>query len=114
MADLLARNYAQALYLATKHSPVLLERVVPEFEHFVEMNILYPDLVDYFDSRIVDHETENRFMAALIKALRFSEEIHGFMRAVIKHNRFHHLPVIFEAFVEILEKENAREEAVPA
>jgi F-type H+-transporting ATPase subunit delta len=112
VADVLARHYAQALYLNAVHNPILLQRVRRELEGFVtQVAEKYPALTSYFDSRLIERSKENKVLHLLAQELELSDEVHGLLRSVVKNNRFYHLKEIFKAFIEIMEAGKASETA---
>ena len=112
MSEVFVQKYSRALYQAVHQDPILLERVVYEFDRLMEVLRKYPDLGRYFDSPLVDLDRKLEFVKNIVAELEMSTQTEGFLNAVIRRGRFTGLEAILKSFKKMLDSDGGTDEAL--
>ncbi len=104
ISTVLARRYAKALFAVGKEEDKLqaFNETLQELNGFLKGN---PEIGAALESPIIGLDVKQDIIEELIKAAKVDETMANFLRVLVERNRIHYLPLIAEAFQELIDEE---------
>jgi len=104
ISTVLAKRYAKALFAVAKEDGKLEEynQTLQELNAFLRDN---PDIQEALESPIIGLDVKQAIIEELIKASNIDEHLANFLQLLVERNRVHHLPLIADAYQELMDEE---------